>query len=223
MDAESLKQHYVEGAASQYEAGRRDNPKWRVEQATVEALLDPLPSGSRIADVPVGTGRFLEYYSNRGFAVLGVDSSRDMLREAEARSCSGQFVLQLQQGDIRSLEIGDRGVDVSVCIRFMNLVPADFMAAAMKELARVSDRGVVVGIRHLTPFSRMVPPVFSGLRRVAHQYFSRFMHSRQGKIVLHRHAQVEEAIRSAGLQVAEAHRIESRRDGTDYIIYWLTR
>ena len=48
---------YYGAVASGYDAKRIENPKWQIEQAAIESMLDDLPKGSWVLDVPCGTGR----------------------------------------------------------------------------------------------------------------------------------------------------------------------
>jgi ubiquinone/menaquinone biosynthesis C-methylase UbiE len=189
----------------------------------VETMLDGFPSGATVLDVPVGTGRFLDYYARRRFVVLGIDSSEDMLRLAGKRADIDPALLTLRVGDIFRLDIQSAHVDVAVCIRFMNLVSTESMRAALMELGRVSRRSVIVGVRHLVPRSELRVWHPTGLRRIIGRLVSRVRHGIQGKIVFHSRSALEAAFASAGLAVSKSVCIEQRGDGTDYYVYLLDR
>jgi ubiquinone/menaquinone biosynthesis C-methylase UbiE len=221
METNALRSHYDSDVAGAYDESRRHNPKWVAEQRAVEGILDDFPSGAMVLDVPVGTGRFLEYYARRGFVVLGIDSSEDMLRQAGKRDDIDHASMTLRVGDIFRLDVQSAHVDVAVCIRFMNLVSTESMRSALMELGRVSRRGVIVGIRHLVPRSELRLWHPSGLRRLLGRIVSRVRHGMQGKVVFHPRSDVQAAVAAAGLVVSRSVCIEQRGDGTDYYIYLL--
>ena len=146
MGADRIARRYRGQGARQYELKRAGKLKWQLEHEAVAALLPPL--ALTVLDVPVGTGRFLELYRARGMKVTGIDTSPDMLAEAErrARGLPGPEFITLRQGDIRALQSADRSFDVAVCIRLLNWFTPAEMRAAIVELGRVASR-VIVGIR----------------------------------------------------------------------------
>src|SRR5688572_1037332 len=74
---------YYGKKAYEYDLGREDSEKWKVEYAAVKEALTGL-SGS-LLDAPCGTGRFFPIYKELGFRVLGLDISEDMLHQAHAK------------------------------------------------------------------------------------------------------------------------------------------
>jgi SAM-dependent methyltransferase len=60
------------------------------------------PAGRRLLDLGCGTGRHAAPLAERGYDVLGVDRSADMLRQAAARGSSARFEL----GEIGALDLG---------------------------------------------------------------------------------------------------------------------
>lgn len=99
-------------------------------------------SGTVILDVPVGTGRFLPTYAERGSRVIGIDASADML--TEARKKAGGTV-ELHVGDITRLNLADDSVDVAVCIGLFYLLDEPTMKRALGEIMRVSRRHGIIG------------------------------------------------------------------------------
>ena len=55
----------------------------RMHKRIVESLLNS--SGKTLLDVGVGTGRFATWLAERGFEVVGVDISREMLKKAKKK------------------------------------------------------------------------------------------------------------------------------------------
>lgn len=132
--AESTAKRYYGATAKDYNQRRAGQAKWSGEDSKVRELLSDLPSGARVLDVPCGTGRFFDLYRERGFDALGVDVSAAMLAE-----CSG---VPVRQGSIFALDLPDGSFDVALSIRFMNLIEADDMKIALRELQRVARRAI---------------------------------------------------------------------------------
>jgi SAM-dependent methyltransferase len=64
-------------------------------------LLQGLPKGARILDLCCGTGQLAHLLAERGFRVLGIDGSEEMLRYARTNAPSAEFML----ADARSLSL----------------------------------------------------------------------------------------------------------------------
>ncbi len=64
-------------------------------------LLRGLPMGARILDLCCGTGQLARILAERGFRVMGIDGSEEMLRHARSNAPSAEFML----GDARSLRL----------------------------------------------------------------------------------------------------------------------
>lgn len=72
----------------------------RREVARLIELLE-LPAGSRVLDVPCGQGRHSHLLAEAGFAVDGLDLSRELLDRAKARGTAS--TLRYTRGDMRHL------------------------------------------------------------------------------------------------------------------------
>ena len=144
---------YHGATASRYDELRRNTEQWREEDDILSDVLSALAPGSRLLDVPVGTGRLLDPACQRGHRVLGVDISEDML--GGARHCEavtgGRAGLTI--GDIEALPLEADSVDYAFCIRFLNWVPLSVLEKALSELDRVSRKGVVVQVKLKRPMT----------------------------------------------------------------------
>ena len=222
METEILTSQYFGFVAAGY-VKKRIGPKWWSENAAAEILLDNLPEGSTVLDVPVGTGRFLPLYKSRGLTVCGIDVSRDMLEEAANHAGEIGAAVTLAEGDIRNLPFPDNHFDLVICVRFLNLAGETIMAEALSELARVSRQSVLIGIRHLAPYSELGLSPFDLLRRTMRLLgLPRYRSSRWG-LTNYRKSHVEAAIKEAGLQLNSSHHVERRWDGTDYVFLHLNK
>lgn len=220
MGIESIRSSYVGDAAANYDAERADAAKWRREQDAIRHLLDHLPSGLRILDCPIGTGRFLELYAPREYQVLGIDISEDMLARARERASALGIPIALEIGDIRRLPLQDGAVDLVVCIRLLNWVSRDELGPVVAELARASRQHVVVGIRHKIPVRDMglaLPILLGG--RLALWLWRRI----RPATTIHHRIDVATTFKAAGLDVIQSELIERALTGTEYRIYLLRK
>lgn len=128
---------YTRDVASSYEKDRMVEGIWRKEQGYAEKVIQAMPSGSRVLDIPVGTGRFLEYFQGRDVQVVGIDISESMLEEAAGKAASSS--IELCQGDARALDYPENAFDFVLCWRLLHLLPADILREVICELARVTS------------------------------------------------------------------------------------
>jgi ubiquinone/menaquinone biosynthesis C-methylase UbiE len=125
--------------AAEYEAHRRDDPKWKGEHAAVANALRQLPPGAMVLDAPVGTGRFLKLYDELGLQWSGVDLCSEMIKEARKKHETWK---DLSLGDCRTLDgWTNRSFDAVVCIRLFNLLIEADCAMALRNFARVLRPG----------------------------------------------------------------------------------
>lgn len=218
MTSEARHQHEYQGhEAVGYEDRRTTDAKWAAEDRALVELLDlACPHPASVLDVPVGTGRFLPHYLDRGHTVVGVDISTDMLEVARAKvpealqngaSVDGASV-DLATGDVTSLAYGDDSFDLAVCVRLLNLVDVDVVARAVSELARVSRGHVLIGLRTYDPVSAP----YQALRRAKDR-----LTGRSTKVVPHPAAIVGELTTANGLSLQ--HRVEIDRGARRSSIY----
>lgn len=128
---------YTRDIASSYEEDRKVEEHWHDEQCYAERLIREIPAGSRVLDIPVGTGRFFEYYQANDIHVVGIDISESMLVEAGKKTTSSSIELVL--GDARSLDYPENTFDFVLCWRLLHLLPADILQEVVCELARVAS------------------------------------------------------------------------------------
>lgn len=222
MEFERLSSKYFGATASGYEAHRLDD-KWMAEQRAAEDLLKNLPKGSKVLDAPVGTGRLIPLLANREWEVYGLDVSADMLAEAKAQAQRCGQAIELRQGDIRRIPFPDGSFDLVTCLRFLNWVDSDGVSAVVKELSRVSNSRLLIGVRYLIPSDELKYTAADLLRRIALLFRLPSLRARRWGIVLHRKDFIEGVFSKAGLTIKETRFIERRWDVTDYSFYWLEK
>lgn len=191
---------YQQALAKQYDARRSHEYKWQRENELVTTwLAELLPHDAVVLDVPIGTGRFMEEYLRHSCRVIGVDLSEDMLFEARTKLRRSRKQLanrrtvtkvDLVQADVTRLPLADKSVDVAVCIRLLNLVPISVVRDALKDLARVSQGSIIIGVRthgRRGAFRRSVASIRSKIRGV------------NPKLSIHSDEDLREAVAAANL------------------------
>lgn len=152
---------YIGPVAQGYDQKREESDKWKIEQEIIEGMLDDLPSGSWVLDVPCGTGRFFQFYHDKGFVFRAVDMSADMLRIAAGKVID-PMKARLQQGDVRALPLNDKCVDASVACRITRWLSPDECQLMIRELQRVTRQKIIFTARvanhpHARPLELFIP------------------------------------------------------------------
>jgi ubiquinone/menaquinone biosynthesis C-methylase UbiE len=133
-----------------YDKIRMKQQRWDQENAAVERMLGILKPAV-LLDCPVGTGRFLQTAADCGVAeYIGVDASEEMLTLAHrkiTRTMKNKMTVRLDVGDARHHKCVDERVDVTLCIRFLDLIDETAMRAVMREMMRVTRRCIILTIR----------------------------------------------------------------------------
>jgi ubiquinone/menaquinone biosynthesis C-methylase UbiE len=225
MDISKLSYKYIDNCAKDYDEKRVGRKKWLVEERTVKGFLDQLPERTSILDIPVGTGRFIPFYKNFNFKVTGMDVSKDMLEESQKKVITENFNITLKQGSIFDIDFPDKSFDFVLCVRFLNWINYDNLSIAIKEIARVAQNGLIIGVRHLAPMSDLAVYTPTGMIRfMRQQYLLRLRKSFEKQdLVFHKKREIDGLFEKYNLKVSEAACVEKRADGTDYFIYLLRK
>jgi len=145
MTSYDAKGHYQqEGIASSYDAERFRGARgafvdW-LERRLLDQAMDGLASGSRVLDLPVGTGRMSRYLESKGHEVVGSDISLAMMQVAGELS-GGRAALV--RGDGETLPFADNSFDVAVCFRLLVHLPEEARLSVLREMARVARTRVI--------------------------------------------------------------------------------
>jgi 2-polyprenyl-3-methyl-5-hydroxy-6-metoxy-1,4-benzoquinol methylase len=87
--------------AQGYDASLAGSALVHVDQAFVERYF---PTPGKLIDLGCGTGRLLLPFARRGYTVLGVDLSEEMLRVAEAKASAAGVSVQLLRANLTELD-----------------------------------------------------------------------------------------------------------------------
>jgi ubiquinone/menaquinone biosynthesis C-methylase UbiE len=128
---------YTVEIASSYEDDRKAEIIWNVEQSYMKNLVDNMSHNCSLLDIPIGTGRFLEFYTEKKLNIFGIDISEAMLAEARNKTSSDDVNLEI--GDVNSLRFCDRTFDYIICWRLLHLFPNESLKNIITELSRVAS------------------------------------------------------------------------------------
>lgn len=165
--------HYHGDVARGYLDKRLQQPYWHREQEVVADMLQRLPSGISVLDVPIGTGRFVEMCRAREMHVTGLDISQDMLDMA--RETLGVQVYErcrMLRGDAAAMPFDSGAFDLAICFRFFGLIPLVLAEQVLAELRRVTRRWLVIRVPVRHP-NAPTPPPLSGSEPVGGRMYER--------------------------------------------------
>ena len=108
---------YVGRHAQLYDLFYGDKP-YAAEAQFIDQQLQAagVKPGSNLLDVACGTARHAIEFARLGYRVTGVDYSEDMLKRARHRVAESGFNIDLQQQDMRSLDLGLSRFDAITCL-----------------------------------------------------------------------------------------------------------
>lgn len=141
------KVRYQGEVAVQYDEKRSSSIKWMRENEIICNIVAEFEAGSVILDLPLGTGRFLQYYEKGRHFVIGVDISTDMLLEAKMKSTIDKNLFKLIAGEAEQIPMSDKSIDYVICVRLLNWVPKKLLKHILKEIHRVARKGIIMSIR----------------------------------------------------------------------------
>lgn len=132
---------------------RKNVATWRNrrEWHCIEAALGRMPPGSRVLDLPCGSGRLLPLLAAKGWQVTAADASAHMLAVARAaygdntRGGAARADVCFEQCEVLDTGFPARSFDAVICNRLLHHYPsASLRRAALQELARIAAGPLVV-------------------------------------------------------------------------------
>jgi ubiquinone/menaquinone biosynthesis C-methylase UbiE len=143
-----------------------------------------------VLEMACGTGRISELLAGRGYQLTCGDVSREMQEVAERRLASAANV-RFKILDIYAIAEPDASFDCVCAFRLFQHLTSDERARALRELARVSRRFVVVNVMYTSPYYSFIRRVRQALGR----YTTRYTSSK---------AEIEAELRFAGLKLVRS-------------------
>jgi 2-polyprenyl-3-methyl-5-hydroxy-6-metoxy-1,4-benzoquinol methylase len=151
--SKATRARYDEPANSQgYHARRYGDLEGRLNlsamRSTLNRALVGVPPGSRVLDLPCGTGQYCWHIAAAGFQTTAADIAPEMLKVASSSgTATATHAPEFMVENVFQLSFPARSFAASVCIRFFNLLKRSERIAALTQLARVSDT-VIVSYNH---------------------------------------------------------------------------
>lgn len=101
-----------------------------------------IPSKGKLLDIACGEGSFCVEMAKKGWDVMGIDQSEEMLRLARHRSSEEQLSIQLIQQDMRKL-VMDKQFDLATCwFDSLNyLLSTDDLARTFRNISNILKPG----------------------------------------------------------------------------------
>jgi 2-polyprenyl-3-methyl-5-hydroxy-6-metoxy-1,4-benzoquinol methylase len=191
---------YTGRYAEKYEAQRSTSERWQHEQAVIGPMLAQIRPGETVLDVAAGTGRWLPAYAEAKARPTLLDSSKDMLEQAQAKARSLGVDATIIAQSATASEPFPRA-DWVVTTRFFNWIPLASVEAVLRKM-------IATGA-HTIFFTISFEP--ADLPRSEAEEVRRFMRSknlksllrlrRKGVYHLHREADVRALLARLGLAI----------------------
>jgi ubiquinone/menaquinone biosynthesis C-methylase UbiE len=142
--------------ASQYDAHRYESFEGRLFNELELTILRswlPLGPGTRLLDVPAGTGRLSVALAESGATVVGADISFNMLQVAANKRASAlPASVHLMQASGSQLPFPDDTFDAVLSFKFFHLIPNASKRQFVTEMTRVLKPGKSVVFEFNSPF-----------------------------------------------------------------------
>jgi len=148
-------------------------------------------TGSRILDVATGTGKQAFAFAKKGYDIIGIDLSKDMLKVAQKKNRYEN--VRFEHADAADLPFEDRSFDVS-CVSFAlhDMIPT-IREKALKEMVRVTrPRGTIVIVDYAVPKNRVWRFLIYHFVKLYERYYPEFMKS-----------DLETLLRKSGIEIKE--------------------
>jgi SAM-dependent methyltransferase len=131
--------------ARDYDAGLAGTPLFDLDRRFVERHC---PRPGRLLDLGCGTGRLLLPFARRGYQVVGVDLSPEMLAVARARAAEANLAVALVRANLAQLDgLAGASFDYAACL---------FSTLGMVRGRAQRERAVAHAFRVLRPGGRFV-------------------------------------------------------------------
>ncbi|MBD9363135.1 class I SAM-dependent methyltransferase [Methylomonas fluvii] len=139
------KNNYNYDVALSYERDRQCEAHWEEENLFIQEYFS-CNKHKGILDVPVGTGRFFQFYPDNS-RVVGVDISINMLAQSQEKAAlidNSDIFLMLSNAE--KLAFHDDSFDIVVCCRLFHLLTQDERFLVLKELGRVTKKTILLQV-----------------------------------------------------------------------------
>jgi len=188
-----------ESVAERYDARRFSSVSGRafdkMEKQAIGNLLELANRTHRcrdVLDIPCGTGRISEFLLDKGVNLTCADISEQMLSVARERlSGHARDVQDYTVMDIYNISRDDESYDCITCIRLFQHLNGDERSKALRELARVTRKYVLVNVMYGSGYYGLVRKA----RQLVGAYAPRYAVTRQ---------QLQQELNYGGLRVVKS-------------------
>lgn len=173
---------------------------WDLEKHYLDRITEKY-SGEDYLDFACGTGRIIEFLSDKFESSVGIDTARPMLQEAQKKVPDAQFIT----GNIVTEKVTDKTFDVITSFRLFLNLETENRVKILRSLRRLlKEDGILVINNHMNRYSII------GLRFwIAHKIFGRPLNrdiEEKGIINTMSANEVKTMLREAGYRIIEVHR-----------------
>jgi len=132
-----------------YDSDRFSSIKGKIfnylEKRSVIKLVNKyFDKGSYILDIPVGTGRIAEELLRKGYKVMGVDISKEMIELSKNKLNIFGKAFSYKIEDAENISFEDNYFEGVTSVRFFGHLPYIIKKKVLKKMLRVSKKGVFV-------------------------------------------------------------------------------
>jgi SAM-dependent methyltransferase len=120
---------------------------WRERYAVEQALRSVASDLALVLDLPAGTGKLAPIHEKFAYRVIAADASADMLKAGMEVWRNDPQLVGMVQTDVRRTGFRSGSVDCTVSVRLMHRLPAVVANEALRELARITKRFLIVSTR----------------------------------------------------------------------------
>jgi ubiquinone/menaquinone biosynthesis C-methylase UbiE len=130
------------------------NVMWTLEDKILRHVLAEFGESTTVLDAPCGTGRFFDFYREKGFQVIALDKEYAMVEQAQ-NAASTFFTIR--KGDVLNTGLADKSADVAVNFRITRWLSPQDCQHMMREMQRVAKTMIVLTARiDNHPYARSV-------------------------------------------------------------------
>jgi len=131
-----------------------------LEKSAIEKALKyvELPSGSRILDLPCGTGRISTYLAKKGYKITGGDISPAMvdLARLNTRKTGMNSSTEFHVLDAEKIDCANKEFDMVVSLRFFGHTPPDVRIKVLNEFKRIGKKYFILAYYIKNSFQEIV-------------------------------------------------------------------
>lgn len=130
----------------------------------------------KVLDMACGTGNQSIAFAKKGFEVIGIDLSLDMLKYAR-KKIKPKYQIEFIHGDATKIPFNDSTFDVSSVSFALHDMPEKIATMVLKEMIRTTKKnGQIIIVDYHTPKNKMIAWLgYKIPKRWESQYYDHFM------------------------------------------------